>query len=406
MSSMGRVGRGVVVGTALVAMTSTLALAAPTGDEPPADARGRYSNFHVLEKGYYYGEQNLGFVRDANDVTHAMQQRGDTDPQDSVNDAGLVYASRSSGGTHWRRTYVPDSSKARSGVLATSPRGGQVYLAAAVTCGVHVVAAPASSNSLPSLTKYPKVVRDCASYSSSAWQARAIVGLPHGRVAVLVNRSASEQAGDDADDDGTYVFIGRPGGHWKQTRVTDEGAESREPLFLARDANTDMLFVAGGGPRVYTKVPGGKWSEPYVVPTPVDPISGGESWVTGLAAMHGQAWLSYQLSNYTSPPAADGVYLSHRDRGGVWSEPVRFRSSDENSISLRLVADANHRVLYAVYGERNYSDETGHAGLYALGRKLHQGWSDPEHLTHWYNDEPLHLTVTTKGQLRFEFVRH
>ena len=365
--------------------------------EPSADAKGRYANFLLISSGQhaYLPIRDLGYVRDSSGVTHVLVP---------ASNSRLGYETHAPGASGWRRHVVPGS-EGDAGLLALSPNGKTLYLAAK-PCPLYVISKPVSRSNFGNLKSHPPVIKNCEPEGDDTdWELRDMVALPRGRVAVLVNKAPGGTPG------GMCVWVGRPGGRWTKTKITTEHAQGDQRIEFARDASTGRLYVAAvvnaaasSEIQVFSGRPQGSWSSTSL---PADPGSN----VTGLAAMHGQLWLAFHRDSRPTSldqPAAptDGVFLAHRSREGEWTAPTRPAGTTINSLNLRLLADPKDRVVHGIYVEADYQQYTGASGLYYIRIDTSGGQSQPVQLTHWWRDIPLHMAPTNHGGYRYDFQRN
>ena len=389
---------GAVVAVGAVASVMVQALA--TTGEPPANAYGRYANFQLLTAGEdvpFASGPWAGFVQDRRGVTHTL----------AGSSKGLEYLTRAPGSARWRRSLVPGDGSGAD--LALSPSGNRLYLAVSA-CRPWVTAMRPTAATFHPVAEIDPLIPRCEPEgdSDNNYEMRGLAGLPHHRVAVLLNHEGNGSEGAD----GLYVFTGRPGGHWHHTRLG--GSVSYDEMVqITRDADTGALYVAGGNLRVYVKEPGHPWSADTNVPLAP------QMQVTSLAAMNGRAWVALQNSSRgpdENKPAApqDGVFIALRHRDGTWAQPNRLTGTesnplksgaDSNSLELRLSVDSQHHVLQALYTVADYFNQTTSSGLYYAHHK-YGTWSKPEQITHWWHDTALHIASTTTGGYTFDFQRN
>ena len=394
------------VGLALAALIPFALVPAHAQTEPANDASGWYANFHLI-KSQFTDDRHLGYARDAGGTTHVIFPG---------RDYGLRYRTLAPGARHWRAHTVPGTEQVAyprlQSALTAGPAGHRLY-AAVHRCGVFVISKRAAAPNFPRVGSTPPLVRGCAPSESgeSNWEVRDIVAVGRGRVAVLVAKAQTDRIGPE----GIFVFLGKPGASWRQTTVTTHyGAGA---TLLSRDASSGELLVAGPSIEVFSKMPGGQWSDPHTFGRP--PSTGSpnfEEHVTGITANHGIVFLAfehtgrsnrgqYASGKHDDATPLDGVFIARRSRHGQWGDPSRFPTTDQYSLELRLLSDSKRGVIHALFCNADYNHPSTSAGIYQSTHKPNRGWATPTQLTHWWVDVPLQMALTSNGAYRYTFKR-
>jgi hypothetical protein len=299
--------------------------------------------------------------------------------------SGDHYLIRRPGQTRFTRTTISDPAYEREMFEVATTSGNALDFFNNTCSGVKVFRVAATRRALPDPTKAPVGIPvDCEHQKSwhDWWGIResGIVSLPHGQDAVLFPDDPSNQAKHTST-----VWFGSPGHRFAKTVLPDVGNDLN--ALITRDPATNEIYVAaitemqGGYSNVFTLHLFTFDSAHHSWTDTTNVLADGDSalyiLLQGLAASHGQVWVTTSTFEQNRSYVGGTITVLHQSADGSWSTPVGL--PDDNNAphyGAALVAspDASAAEIWEV-------NDTA-AGIVRREFTGSGGWGAPTYVRH------------------------